>query len=310
MPPWTADDLPSQAGKTILVTGANSGVGYHAALELARKGASVILACRNPQKAAEALARIKAEAPDAKVELADLDLASLKSVRAFGASFSSSGRTLDVLLNNAGIMAPLTRKVSEDGLELQFQTNHLGHFLLTSLLVPALKRSKAPRVVNVTSIAHRRGRMDFDDLQCERSYSPWASYGATKLANLLFTFELQRRADTAGWKLLSLAAHPGVARTSILVNGIGGGKPTLLTRLIGVVQPLFTQTEEQGALPLIYAAGMEGLPPGTYYGSDGWGERTGFPARVDCRPQAKDEAAAARLWEMSEKLAGNSFTLG
>lgn len=308
MKDWTADEIPSQAGKLAIVTGANSGIGYHTALELARKEASVILACRNPAKAEDALKRLKLEVPGAKVELAALDLSSLKSVREFGAAFAARGVPLDLLINNAGIMAPLTRKASVDGFELQMATNHLGHFLLTSLLLPALKRAPAPRVVTVSSIAHRRGRIAFEDLQSERSYSPFASYAQTKLANLLFAFELQRRADRAGIKLLSVASHPGVARTSILENGLGGGRATLLTRAISLLSPLYTHSEAQGALPTLYAATMPGVEPGGYYGPDGFREMTGFPVRVDRRPQAKDAAAAALLWEVSEKLTGARFS--
>lgn len=307
MKDWTADEMPSQAGKLALVTGANSGIGYHTALELARKGATVILACRNPKKGEDALKRLKTALPGAKAELVELDVSSLKSVRAFAAAFAARGAALDLLINNAGIMAPLTRKTSADGLEIQMATNHLGHFLLTSLLLPSLRRAPAPRVITVASIAHRRGRMNFDDLQSERSYSPFASYAQTKLANLLFAFELQRRADKAGVKLASIAAHPGVARTSIIENGLGGGRKTFLTRLIGLFSSLYTHSEEQGALPTLYAATMPDAAPGGYYGPDGFREMTGFPVRVDCMPQAKDPAAAARFWDVSEKLTGAKF---
>ena len=304
---WTADEIPSLAGKRAVVTGANSGIGYHTALELARKGASVILACRNPAKAEDALKRLKAEVPAGKAELAALDVSDMKSVRSFGASFADRGVPLDLLINNAGIMAPLTRKVSPDGFEIQMATNHLGHFLLTSLLLPALKRSPAPRVVTVASIAHRRGRMNFDDLQSEANYSPFASYAQSKLANLLFAFEFQRRADKAGLKLMSVAAHPGVAMTKIIDNGIGGGRSTFITRIVDIISPFYSQSEEQGALPTLYAATMPDVAPGGYYGPDGFREMTGFPVKVDCKSQAKDVVAAARLWAISEQLTGASF---
>lgn len=304
MKPWTADDIPPQTGKTALVTGANSGIGYHTALELARKGASVILACRNPAKAEDALGRLKAAVPGARAELAALDLSSLASVRTFGAEFAARGVPLDILVNNAGIMAPLARKTSPDGFEIQMATNHLGHFLLTALLLPALKRAPAPRVVTVASIAHRRGKIDFDDLMGERRYSPFSSYAQTKLANLLFAFELQRR---AGAKLTSVAAHPGVAMTKIVENGMGGGRPTALTRVMGFFAPLFSHSEEAGALPSLYAATMP-VQPGAYYGTDGFREMTGAPVRVDSAPASKDPAAAARLWDVSEKLTGASYS--
>lgn len=306
---WTSDDIPSQAGKLAIVTGANSGIGYQTSLELARHGARVILACRNPDKAQDALAKIKAEVPDAKVELAALDLSDLRSVKAFSASFLARGEALDLLVNNAGIMAPLSRKVSPDGFELQMATNHFGHFALTALLAPALKRAKAPRVVPVASIAHKRGKMDFDDLQSERRYIPWSAYSRTKLANLLFSFELQRRADRAGWKLLSVAAHPGVARTKIVQNGLGGGKATALTRVMEFFMPLFTHSEEQGALPILYAATMPDAAPGAYYGPDGFREMTGFPVRVQGTARANDLEDAKRLWEVSERLTGVKFAL-
>ena len=299
--------MPALAGKLAVVTGANSGIGYHTALELARKGASVVLACRNPAKAEDALKRLRTEVPGAKAELAELDLSDLKSVRAFGTSFSARGVALDLLINNAGIMAPLTRKTAPDGFELQMATNHFGHFLLTSLLLPSLKRAPAPRVITVASIAHRRGRINFDDLQSERSYSPFSSYAQSKLSNLLFAFEFHRRLEKTGSKIKSVAAHPGVARTSIIVNGLGGGRGNLLTKAIDFVSPLWSLSEEEGALPTLYAAAMPEAAPGGYYGPGGFREMTGPVMRVDCMPQAKDEAAAARLWDISEKLTGASY---
>lgn len=299
--------MPSQSGKVAVVTGANSGIGYHTALELARKGASVVLACRNPAKAGEAVAAIRAAVPGAQVTAGDLDVSSLASVRAFGAAYAARGTALDLLVNNAGIMAPLTRKVSPDGFEIQMATNHLGHFLLTALLLPALKRSSAPRVVNVASIAHRRGSMDFDDLMSERTYIPWSAYARTKLANLLFAYELARRSQAAGSSVLSVAAHPGIARTQIVVNGMGGGKATLLTRAIGLVMPLMSHSEAQGALPSLYAAVMPAAA-GDYYGPHGFREMTGFPVKVDSSARSKDLAAAARLWDVSVKLTGADYS--
>jgi NAD(P)-dependent dehydrogenase (short-subunit alcohol dehydrogenase family) len=304
---WTAADMPSQSGIAAVVTGANSGIGYHTALELARKGARVVLACRNPAKAEDALNRIKTAVPDARAELAALDLSDLASVRAFAAAFDRSGAPLDLLVNNAGIMAPLTRRTTPAGFEVQFVTNHLGHFLLTALLLPALKRARAPRVVTVASIAHRRGRIAFDDLMGERRYIPWNAYAQSKLANLLFAFELQRRADKAGLKLLSAAAHPGVAMTSIVANGMGGGLGTLRTRFMEFFMPLFCQSDAQGALPSLYAATMPDVAPGGYYGPDGFREMRGWPARAAARPQANDPVSAARLWELSERLVGTAF---
>ena len=304
---WTADDIPPLEGKRVLVTGANSGIGYRTALELARKGAAVILACRSLARGADARERLRAEVPGAPVEFVVLDLSSLTSVRAFASTFAARGLALDVLVNNAGVMAPLQRRLSADGFELQLATNHLGHYALTALLLPSLRRSPAPRVVTVSSIAHRGGRIDFEDLQSERRYAPWAAYSQSKLANLLFAFELSRRAGRAGLPLLSVAAHPGVARTNIVVNGLGGGKPNLLTAAMNLFSPPFTQSEERGALPSLFAATSPDAAPGGYYGPDGFREMTGYPVAVDCRPQAKDEAAAARLWDVSRSLTGAEF---
>jgi NAD(P)-dependent dehydrogenase (short-subunit alcohol dehydrogenase family) len=306
---WTPDDVPSLAGRRAVVTGANSGIGWHAAAGLARAGAAVTLACRSRERGEEALKRLKAAVPGANARLELLDLGSLASVKAFGSARAATGEPLDLLVNNAGIMAPPRRKLSEDGFEVQLAVNHLGHFALTALLLPVLRKAPAPRVVNVASIAHRRGRLDFDDLMCERRYDPFSSYARTKLANLLFSFELQRRSDRGRWGLRSVAAHPGVARTRIVANGLGGGRRTALVRLIETGMRLFplTHSEEDGALPTLMAATWPEAEPGGYYGPTGFREMTGRPARVDCRPQAKDEAAARRLWEASERLTGVSF---
>ncbi len=233
---WTAGQMPSQAGKTALVTGANSGIGYQAALELARHGAHVLLGCRSAAKGQAALERLRREAGGgASAEVVELDMASLASIRAFAAGFAArgaalttptgndrpSGTALDLLINNAGVMALPTRELTEDGFERQFGTNHLGHFALTGLLMPALLAAPAPRVVTVASLAHRDGKIEFDNLQSERRYKPWEAYGASKLANILFAKELDRRARAAHSRLLSLAVHPGVSMTNIFANGPG-----------------------------------------------------------------------------------------
>ena len=211
---WTTERIPSQAGKTALITGANSGIGYQTALELARHGAHVLLGCRNEAKGQAALERLRREAPGASAEVVQLDMASLASIRAFAAAFPGRGIALDLLINNAGVMALPRRELTEDGFERQFGTNHLGHFALTGLLLPALLAAPAPRVVTVASLAHRDGKIEFDNLQSERRYKPWEAYGASKLANILFAKELDRRARAAHSRLLSLAVHPGVSTTS------------------------------------------------------------------------------------------------
>ena len=213
---WTAEQIPSQAGKTALITGANSGIGYQTALELAHHGAHVLLGCRNEAKGRAALERLLREAPGASAEVVQLDMASLASIRAFAAAFLGRGIALDLLINNAGVMALPKRELTEDGFERQFGTNHLGHFALTGLLLPALLAAPAPRVVTVASLAHRTGKIEFDNLQRERGVRAWDAYNASKLANILFAKELDRRARAAHNRLLSLAVHPGFRRRAFL----------------------------------------------------------------------------------------------
>ncbi|MES2394164.1 MAG: oxidoreductase [Acidobacteriota bacterium] len=299
---WTAEQMGSQAGKTALVTGANSGIGYQAALEMARHGAHVLLGVRSEAKGREALRRLQAEAPEATAEVVELDMASLKSVRAFAEGFVARGVALDVLINNAGVMALKTREETEDGFERQFGTNHLGHFALTGLLVPALKRAAAPRVVTVASLAHRNGKIEWDNLQSERKYVPWDTYGMTKLANILFARELDRRAREAGSPLLSVAVHPGIARTNIFDNGPGNSD--LKAIAVKIFAPIMTQSDDKGALPTLYAATSPAVKGGDYIGPDGMGEFKGWPTVVKPRPQALDEAVGMKLWTVSEELTG------
>lgn len=299
---WTAAQMPSMAGKTVVVTGANSGIGYQAALEFARHGAHVFLACRSMDKAKAALTRLTQATPGAQAETALLDMASLASIRAFAEAFLARGVMLDVLVNNAGVMALPTREVTAEGFERQFGTNHLGHFALTGLLLPALKAAKASRVVTVASLAHRNGKMDWADLQSERSYVPWGAYNNSKLANILFARELDRRAHNAGLSLTSIPVHPGVARTSIFENGPGTGN--LKAKILQIFSPLLTQDDAMGALPIEYAASAPDVKGGEYIGPSGFGEFKGFPKVVQPRPQALDQAAGDRLWTVSEELTG------
>jgi NAD(P)-dependent dehydrogenase (short-subunit alcohol dehydrogenase family) len=299
---WTSGQIPSQAGKTALVTGANSGIGYQAALELARHGAHVLLGCRNAAKGAAALQRLQREAPGASAEVVELDMASLASIRAFASAWLARATPLDLLLNNAGVMALPTRELTADGFERQFGTNHLGHFALTGLLLPSLLSAPAPRVVTVASLAHRTGRIDFDNLQGEQKYGPRTAYNASKLANILFARELDRRARAAGSKLLSIPVHPGVSRTSIIENGM---KPTGVTALlIGLVSNLVMQPDAAGALPTLYAATAPQAQGGEYIGPDGFLAIKGSPTVEQPRPQALDQTVAARLWTVSEQLTG------
>jgi NAD(P)-dependent dehydrogenase (short-subunit alcohol dehydrogenase family) len=300
--PWTAEQIPSQSGKTALVTGANSGIGYQAALELARHGAHVLLGCRSAAKGADALARLLAEVPGAQAEVVELDMASLASVRAFATAFTARGLPLDLLINNAGVMALPRRELTVDGFERQFGTNHLGHFALTGLLMPQLLAAPAPRVVTVSSIAHRRGKIEVDNLAGERKYSPRGAYNQSKLANLLFARELDKRARAVGSKLVSIPVHPGVSRTNIIENGM---QPTgLKAVVINAVAGMVMQSDAAGALPTLYAATAPTAVGGEYIGPDGFLGIKGSPVVEQPKPQALDEAVAARLWAVSEQLTG------
>ena len=298
--PWTTAQIPSLAGKNALITGANSGIGYQAALELARHGAHVYLACRNAQKGSEALARLQQQVPGSSAELVQLDVSSLADVRRFAAGFLAHHRSLDLLINNAGVMALSPRQVTPEGFERQFATNHLGHFALTGLLLPALMAAPAPRVVTVASLAHKGGKIHFDDLQLERSYSPWGAYNQSKLANILFARELARR--SAGTSLLSLPVHPGISQTSIVANGPGlNGLKMYVLKVLG---PVVMQPDAAGAEPTLYAATSPDAVSGDYIGPDGFMEIKGSPVVVKPRPNALDEAVGKRLWQVSEDLTG------
>lgn len=305
--------MPSQAGRRVIVTGANSGIGYYAAVELARKGAHVLLGCRDHARGDAALARLRAAVPNASAEVALLDLASLASVRAFAADEVRREAALDLLINNAGVMAPKRRLETREGFELQFGTNVLGHFALTVLLLPALvraaeNRSDAPRIVTIASIAHKQGRLHFDDLQSARSYSPMGAYRQSKLANLMFSLELDRRLRAAGpptaGRILSVAAHPGVANTNLFQTGEYGALEKLVRRGFGVAIGMFLNSEYAGALPTLYAATASEAQSGGYYGPSGFQEMRGYVASAMVAPQAQDAAAAAQLWKECEQLTG------
>ena len=287
-----------------VVTGANSGLGLVTARELARKGAHTVLACRNRTKGEDARREIETQAPIAEVEVAELDLASLESVRAFAAWLRSEHGRIDLLINNAGVMATPRRRTA-DGFELHFGTNHLGHFALTGLVIDMLEGRDDARVVTLSSGAHRFGRIAFDNLAGDSRYFRWRAYGQSKLANLLFALELDRRLRAAGSKTKSLAAHPGWAATNLQHSG-----PTRLDELlIAVPNKLVAQSDEMGALPTLYAATEPGLEGGTYVGPDGVAEQRGHPKRVSPNAAARDEAVARRLWEVSEQMTGVRFEL-
>jgi NAD(P)-dependent dehydrogenase (short-subunit alcohol dehydrogenase family) len=301
---WTADQIPDQSGRVAVVTGANSGIGFIAARELARAGAHVVLACRNMVKGKACRGEIADAAPPASLEVAQVDLGSLASVRGFADSFADRHEGPDLLINNAGVMAP-PRSETADGFELQFGTNHLGHFALTGLLIGGMEGREDARVVTLTSTAHWYGRVDFEDLQCERGYGRWRAYGQSKVANLLFAIELDRRLRAAGWRVQSLAAHPGYSATNLQSTG-----PTRLDgAVMAVTNRLFAQSAEMGALPTLYAATYPGLEGGTLIGPGGIGEQRGHPKPVPPRGRALDEALARRLWTVSEQLTGVRFAL-
>jgi NAD(P)-dependent dehydrogenase (short-subunit alcohol dehydrogenase family) len=299
MPGWTVKDMPDQTGKVAIVTGANSGIGYEEARGLALRGAQVILACRDEKKGAAAAGRICEEQPDALAEFARLDLADLSSVRQFVEAFTTHHDRLDILINNAGVMAVPELRQTADGFEMQFGTNHLGHFALTGLLLDTLMHTPNARVVTVSSSAHNMGRINFDNLNAEQSYNRWVAYGESKVANLLFTYELQRRFEAAGADAIAVAAHPGWTATNL--QGDAG--------LFRFFNPLIAMQPEQGALPTLYAATAPDVSGGEYYGPGGLGEWRGYPTRVKSRALSHDQTAAKRLWALSEELTGVTFEL-
>jgi NAD(P)-dependent dehydrogenase (short-subunit alcohol dehydrogenase family) len=301
MSKWTPRQMPPQQGRLAIVTGANSGIGYQTARYLSRVGATVILACRNREKGEAARAKIVLDNPTAKVEVRVLDVADLDSVRRFATEFLSEGSGLDLLINNAGVMAIPERRTTPQGFEMQFGTNHLGHFALTGLLLPALLRQPNSRVVTVASIAHKGGKLNFDDLNAERGYDPRGAYQQSKLANLVFGLELDRRLRARSARTASVIAHPGVAVTNIVSNGMGTG---LKGRLVNALLSFVAQSDDRGSWPLLYAATSPEAHGGGYYGPDGIAEVKGSPVEVKPKPHALDPAAGKRLWEISETLTG------
>ena len=301
---WTTKNIPDLSGRVIVITGANSGIGFESAKEFARKGAEVILACRSTEKGEGAADTIRAEIADAKLKPMVLDLSSLKSVRAFADEFNTAYSRLDVLLNNAGIMMVPYGK-TEDGFERQLGVNHLGHFALTGLLIDVLLKTPNARVVNVSSLAHARGDIDFANLMfdAEESYTPMQSYGNSKLANLLFTYEMQRLLKSKGSSAIAVAAHPGISTTN-LANHMA--HPLLMK----IVMPLFgwmMQSAAMGALPSIRAAVDSDVVGGQYFGPDGKKEQKGYPIVVPSNEASHNEEDARKLWAVSEELTGVSF---
>lgn len=308
-PRWSAADLPDLTGRSVIVTGATSGIGLVTARELAGRGATTTLAVRDSERGQETKAMIERAHPGARVEVGSLDLADLASVRSFAQSWAARHpEGLDLLINNAGVMA-IPRRHSAHGHELQFATNHLGHFALTGLLLPALVARPRSRVVTVASGAHRLGRMDFDDLHGHRRYHPWRAYSQSKLANLLFTAELQRRLDLNGLPTVALAAHPGYAATNLQSTGPRLSGRTWLIGPIERINRILAQSADMGALPTLFAATFPGLPGGSYVGPDGFLEQRGHPTIVERSGAAQDPEAARRLWHESERLTNVTYPL-
>ena len=302
---WTPTQIPDLTGTTAVVTGANSGIGVHTTIELARHGATVVMACRSPERGDEALGQVRVQAPGAQVELARLDLADLASVREFADRTLQAHPRIGLLVNNAGVMALPRRQVSADGFELQLATNHLGHFALTGLLLPALLAAPS-RVVTVTSHAHRAGRIDEDDLFAERRYSAWGAYGQSKLANLLFTMQLQRLADRAAADLTSVAAHPGYTATNLVASGPGATR-SLLSRVLDAATKVIGQPAAMGAWPSLYAATMPDVRGAEFFGPASFGGWRGHPERTTATPSAYDPDVADRLWRRSTELTGVDY---
>jgi NAD(P)-dependent dehydrogenase (short-subunit alcohol dehydrogenase family) len=290
---WGETDIPDQAGRVAVVTGSNSGIGYETARALAARGARVVLACRNEAKGRDAEARIQRAVSGAEARFEPLDLGSLDSVRAFAEKLLAAEPRLDLLINNAGVMMPPYGRTA-DGFETQLGTNHLGHFALTGRLLEALRRTPRARVVTVSSLAHFAGRIAFDDLQSERRYNPTLAYGQSKLANLLFTRELQRRLEAAGVDALAAAAHPGSTRTDLQRH----------SGMMEAIVRVFSQSAPEGALPTLYAATAPDVRGGEYFGPSGFMECFGPPKRARSTARSRDPELARRLWDVSEQLTG------
>jgi len=304
---WTVANIPPQKGKIALVTG-SAGLGFETARALARVGVQVIMTSRNPETGSQAVARIRAETPTAQVRFEAIDLASLASVSAFAARLRGQVDALDILVNNAGVMTPPRRLETADGFELQFGTNYLAHFALTSLLKPLLINAGQARVVTLSSIAARTGKIDFADLQAMKTYRPMPVYAQSKLACLMFGLELQRQSLANGWDITSIPVHPGVSRTGLLYNTPGG--PSLMRRAMRTLMGFMFQPAPQGALPALFAATSPQADGGAYYGPNGLAELNGYPTHARVPAPALDEAACQRLWTVSETLTGVRFGAG
>ncbi len=303
MAPWTTADIPPLAGRVIVVTGANSGLGFETALAVARAGAHVVVACRDQLRGAGAVDRLLIEAPGAEVELGELDLADLTSVRTFAADFAAGHDRLDALVNNAGVMA-IPRRETADGFEMQFGTNHLGHFALTGLLLDTLLATPGARVVTVSSMAAMGARIRFDDLQGVEHYGKWSAYGQSKLANQMFTLELDRRLARYGAEVISVAAHPGYAATNLQMVAPQMEGSAVSERVLRLGNTILAQSAAAGALPSLYAATAPAVGGGQFFGPDRLFGMRGHPKAVPFLKSAMDTTTASRLWTVSEELTG------
>ncbi len=305
---WTEDDIPDQTGRTILITGANSGIGFEAARALAERGAHVVMGCRNAAKAQAAVGEIEATEPSGSVEILEMDLADLDSIERAAGQFAAAHDRLDVLVNNAGLMATSFQHTAQ-GFEMQIGVNHLGHFALTGHLVDRVMTTDGARVVTISSQGHRMGGIKFDDLNSEEDYSPWPAYFQSKLANLLFTRELQRRLAESGADTIAVAAHPGLSKTNLGSENSGGILATLTAWTRPAFEAIASQSAAMGALPTLRAATDPDVAGGDYFGPAGIGETRGHPKKVGTSSRAKDDASAARLWELSTELTGVTYPI-
>ncbi|QHW00307.1 SDR family oxidoreductase [Spirosoma endbachense] len=301
---WTIADIPPRNSGLAIITGSTEGIGYEDALALSSAGWNVIVMGRNPQKGAESIASIQQSNPKAKVSFEKIDLADLSSIRSFASRMISKGQAIDLLINNAGVMTPPKRLETADGFELQFGTNHIGHVALTAQLLPLLRQSPDARVVTLSSVANREGTIIFDDLQSTSSYVPGKAYSQSKLANLMFALEFQRQSEKHGWGITSMAAHPGVSRTNLLITGAGRWSAAGMARTF---LPFLFQPSAQGALPTLYAATAPEAEGGVYYGPNKMMETRGFPSVAKIPAQAEDAHVSLKLWEISQELAKVDF---
>ncbi len=299
MPPqnkWTTDNIPDSEGKIILITGANSGLGFETAQAIAAKKATVVMACRNPAKGEKAVENIHSLFPDAKIALMDLDLSSLKSINMFAEKFKNAYDYIDILINNAGVMAP-PYSTTEDGFELQIGINHFGHFALTGLLLDLLLQAETGRIVSVSSFAHKMGAINFHDINWKKKYSKWPAYSQSKLANLLFTYELDRRLKNVNARAIAVAAHPGYSHTKL----------QRYTGLFSFLNHIIAQPPHMGALPILYAATAWNIGGGHFIGPDGFLEMRGYPKKTHSNKKSFNQDVARRLWELSEKVTGVKY---